>query len=132
MFCLLHRFARTFSQSPRFFSGTGCFVDCFGSQRRKEFLARCGFNSLTEVDSVAGFTRVLNELLVLQLVPCLELYLADVRGYLTAIIEDKTRHRQTDRPTRTGVAGPGRRAIAAVANHLAEPADLKSLQGIIF
>jgi len=96
--------------------------------RRKEFLARGGFNSLTEVDRVAGFTRVLNELLVLQgvslaaaretlepalnqarvlrhhilteQVPCLELYLADVRGYLTAIIADKTRHRQTDRPTR--------------------------------
>jgi hypothetical protein len=89
--------------------------------RRKEFLARCGFSSLTQVDRVAGFTKVLNELLVLQgvslaaaretlepalnearvlrhhilteQVPCLELYLADVRAYLTAIIADKTSQR---------------------------------------
>ena len=89
--------------------------------RRKEFLARCGFSSLTEVDRVAGFTKVLNELLVLQgasldaaretmqpslnqarvlrhqllteLIPCLELNIADVRAYITEIIEDKTRYR---------------------------------------
>jgi hypothetical protein len=96
--------------------------------RRKEFLARCGFDSLTEVDRVAGFTRVLNELLVLQgaslsaaretvepdrnvarvrrhlianeLIPCLGLYVADARAYLTEIMEDKTRYRKTDRPAR--------------------------------
>jgi hypothetical protein len=94
--------------------------------KRKEFLAGCGFKSLTEVDRIDGFTKVLNELLVLQgaslqagmeaedltinkarvlrnqilteLVPCLELYVADVRAYLTAIMEDKNRWWKIDRP----------------------------------
>lgn len=96
--------------------------------KRKEFLLRCGFDSLTKVDRVDGFTKVLKELQVLQgvdvdagiesedltinkartlrhfiltdLVPCLELYLADVRGYLTSIMEDKNRWWKIDRPAR--------------------------------
>ena len=95
---------------------------------RKEFLRQCGFDSLTAVDRTAGFTKVLNELQVLQgtslkaaheavdpslnecrilrhniltqLIPCLELYIEDVRGYLTEIVEAKTRYRKTDRPMR--------------------------------
>jgi hypothetical protein len=94
--------------------------------KRKELIARCGFKSLTEVDRVAGFTKVLNELLVLQgtslkaareaddpsinegrvlrtlilteLVPCLELYIADVRAYIQRIMEDKNRYWKIDRP----------------------------------
>ena len=94
--------------------------------KRKEFLLRCGFDSLTKVDRVDGFTKVLKELLVLQgtdlnaaiesedltinkartirnfivsdLVPCLELYIADVRSYLTSIMEDKNRWWKIDRP----------------------------------
>jgi hypothetical protein len=97
-------------------------------QRRKEFLARCGFDSLTKVDRVDGFTKVLKELQVLQgvsvdagieaedltinkartfrhfiltdLVPCLELYIADVRGYMTSIMGDKNRWWKIDRPAR--------------------------------
>lgn len=97
-------------------------------QKRKEFLVRCGFNSLTEVDRVDGFTRVLKELQVLQgtdlkagieagdlsinlartlrhqilteLVPCLELYVADVRAYMTEIMQDKNRWWKIDRPVR--------------------------------
>lgn len=96
--------------------------------KRKEFLLKCGFNSLTEVDRVDGFTKVLKELQVLQgvdvdaalesedltinrertfrhfiltdQVPCLELYVADVRGYLTSIMEDKNRWWKIDRPVR--------------------------------
>lgn len=96
--------------------------------KRKELLARCGFSSLKQVDRVDGFTKVLNELLVMQgaslqagmeaedqtinrartlrhhiineLVPCLELYLADVRGYMTSIMEDKNRWWKIDRPVR--------------------------------
>ena len=96
--------------------------------KRKEFLLRCGFDSLTKVDRVDGFTKVKMELLVLQgvsvkagiesedltinkartirhfivtdLVPCLELYVADVRGYMTSIMEDKNRWWKIDRPTR--------------------------------
>lgn len=95
---------------------------------RKEFLARCGFTSLTLVDRVDGFTKVLKELLVLQgtdlqaaceaddgsinkartiryhllneLVPCLELYIPDVREYMTSILEDNRRWWKLDRPTR--------------------------------
>ena len=96
--------------------------------KRKEFLLGCGFDSLTQVDRVAGFTKVKNELLVLQgvsikaaqetidptlndgrtlrhfiltdQVPCLELYLDDVRGYMTSIMEDKNRWWKIDRPAR--------------------------------
>lgn len=96
--------------------------------KRKEFLARCGFKSLTEVDRVDGFTKVLKELQVLQgtdlkagiesedltinqartirhfiltdQVPCLELYIADVRAYMTSIMEDKNRWWKIDRPVR--------------------------------
>jgi hypothetical protein len=96
--------------------------------KRKEFLARCGFDSLTKVDRVDGFTKVLNELLILvgesvaagiesedltinrarvlrnqiltEIIPCLELYVEDLRGYLTAIMEDKNRWWKIDRPAR--------------------------------
>lgn len=94
--------------------------------KRKEFLARLGFDSLTKVDRTDGFTRVKNELLVLvgtslkaglevndptlnkarnyrhlilnELSPCLGVYVADVTGYLTAIMEDKNRWWKIDRP----------------------------------
>lgn len=94
--------------------------------KRKEFLKGCGFDSLKDVDRVAGFTKVLNELLVLQgvslkaahetvdpslnrsrvlrnhilteLVPCLELYVEDVRAYITKIMQDKNRWWKIDRP----------------------------------
>lgn len=88
--------------------------------KRKEFLARCGFKSLTEVDRTAGFTKVLNELIVLQggtnlkaaretvdptlnearvlrhqiaaeLIPCLELYIPDVRAYLSEVLASQPR-----------------------------------------
>lgn len=96
--------------------------------KRKEFLAGCGFDSLTHVDRVDGFTKLLKELQVLQgvdlsaareaddpsinagrvlrhqilteLVPCLELYGTDVKAYITSIIEDKNRWWKIDRPTR--------------------------------
>jgi hypothetical protein len=85
--------------------------------KRKEFLQRCGFDSLTKVDRTEGFTRVKNELLILQrpdlkaaretvdpglnearvlrhqllteLIPCLELYVADVRAYLAEALANQ-------------------------------------------
>lgn len=88
-------------------------------RRRKEFLRGCGFESLTQVDRTAGFTRVLNELRILvnpdlqaaaetiqpernearvfrfvireQLLPCLALYEPDPVGYLRTILDGKTR-----------------------------------------
>lgn len=96
--------------------------------KRKELLRNCGFDSLTKVTRVDGFTKVLNELLVLQgtslkagiesedqsinrartirhqiaaeLIPCLELYIQDVPSYLTSIMEDKNRWWKLDRPAR--------------------------------
>lgn len=97
--------------------------------KRKEFLARCGFKSLTEVDRTEGFTRVLNELLVMQgvslqaaketvdpslnqarvlrhqilteIIPCLELYRGDaLTSDLAKIMEDKNRWWKLDRPER--------------------------------
>ena len=82
--------------------------------KRKEFLLRCGFDSLTKVDRTEGFTRVKNELFLLQrpdlkaaretidpslnesrvlrhgilteLIPCLEVYVPDVRAYLAEVL----------------------------------------------
>jgi len=82
--------------------------------KRKEFLLRCGFQSLKDVDRTHGFTRVKNELTLLQrpdlkaaretvdsslnearilrhgiltdLIPCLELYIPDVRAYLAEVL----------------------------------------------
>lgn len=96
--------------------------------KRKEFLLRCGFKSLTDVDKIDGFTKVLKELVALQgvgvnagieadnlyinqarvlrhqivneLIPCLELYIADVPAYITTIMEDKNRWWKIDRPVR--------------------------------
>lgn len=94
--------------------------------KRREFLAECGFASLTLVDRTDGFTKVKNGLLVLigtsvkagmevgdptlnrarifrhvimnELSPCLALYVEDFAGYLTAIMEDKNRWWKIDRP----------------------------------
>lgn len=96
--------------------------------KRKEFLARCGFVSLTKVDRMEGFTKVKNELLLLisdhtnlkaaaeaenpllnkarvwrhvivnELTPCLALYEEDVAGYITEIMADKNRWWKIDRP----------------------------------
>lgn len=85
--------------------------------KRKEFLRRCGFASLTLVDRVNGFTKVKNELEILirpnidaareaedqtinlartlrwtirnNLLPCLALYHPDSEGYLAEVIQDK-------------------------------------------
>lgn len=89
------------------------------NEKRKEFLASCGFSSLTQVDRTAGFTKVLNELIVLQgtslkaaheaidpalnearvlrnqiaaeLVPCLEVYVEYSLGYINAILKNRFR-----------------------------------------
>lgn len=96
--------------------------------KRKELIARCGFNSLTKVDRMDGFTKVKNELLILisdntnlkaaaesenpllnqarvfkfkimnELLPCLALYVADVPAYITSIMEDKNRWWKIERP----------------------------------
>jgi hypothetical protein len=96
---------------------------------RKELLARCGFDSLTEVDRTDGFTKVLSEVMVLQgtslkaaaeaedptlnkarvlrhqiltiLVPCYEFYEPNAMEEITGIMEDKNRWWRIDhQPTR--------------------------------
>ena len=44
--------------------------------------------------------RVLRHQILTELIPCLEIYLDDVRGYITEIMESKFRWRKTDRPAR--------------------------------
>lgn len=44
--------------------------------------------------------RVLRNVILTELVPCLELYVEDVNAYITAIIEDKNRWWKIDRPGR--------------------------------
>ena len=95
---------------------------------RKRILAECGFESLTAVDRVTGFTKVLKALQVLQeddldagieaddttindgrvlrnvilteIVPCLELYVDNVQAVMTDIMQDKNRWWKIDRPIR--------------------------------
>lgn len=90
-----------------------------GEIERRAMLERCGFSSLTRVDRLDGFTKVLNEVISLrgdnvqaaiesedqtinkavrlryvileELVPCLELYVSDVRRYLQEILDDRNR-----------------------------------------
>jgi hypothetical protein len=96
-------------------------------QRRKDLLSRCGFTSLTLVDTRAGFDRVLAELgaerddlkrtaeiadptigearrlrqvIRAEILPCLALYEPDPERYLQAVIADKIRWSKTDKPTR--------------------------------
>jgi hypothetical protein len=94
---------------------------------RRDFLQRCGFDSLTKVDRVDGFTRVKKELEILiapdldaatetadltinrartlrhvirhDLLPCLSLYVDDAVGFMRAIMQDKNRWWKIDRPT---------------------------------
>lgn len=44
--------------------------------------------------------RVLRNVILTELVPCLELYVADVQAYITEIMEDKNRWWKIDRPER--------------------------------
>lgn len=44
--------------------------------------------------------RVLRNVILTELVPCLELYVEDVKGYITEIMEDKNRWWKIDRPGR--------------------------------
>lgn len=51
-------------------------------------------------DTTENRARILRHKIVTELIPCLELYVEDVRGYLTAIMEDKNRWWKIDRPVR--------------------------------
>jgi len=85
--------------------------------KRKELLAKCGFQSLTDVDRTTGFTLVLNEVRVLRgtdlkaaretidptlndarillnqivtdLIPCLEVYVKDIHAYAAEAFQYK-------------------------------------------
>ena len=87
--------------------------------KRKEFLANCGFSSLTKVDKTAGFTKVIHELIVLQgvslksagetvdpslnearilrnqicgeIIPALEIYVEHAISYIGAILKNRFR-----------------------------------------
>jgi len=51
-------------------------------------------------DLTINQARVLRNQILTELVPCLELYIGDVAGYMAAIMEDKNRWWKIDRPTR--------------------------------
>ena len=53
---------------------------------------------LEATDPTLNQARVLRTRILTDLVPCLELYLEDVRGYITEIIQDKNRWWKIDRP----------------------------------
>ena len=69
----------------------------------KELTAMLGVSipAAREADDLTiNRARVLRNKILTELVPCLELYLADVQGYLAEIMEDKNRWWKIDRPTR--------------------------------
>lgn len=69
----------------------------------KELTAMLGVSvqSAREADDLTlNRARILRNKILTELVPCLELYVADVKGYLTEIIEDKNRWWKIDRPER--------------------------------
>lgn len=51
-------------------------------------------------DQTINKSRVLRHQIAAEIIPCMELYIADVRGYITTIMEDKNRWWKIDRPTR--------------------------------
>lgn len=69
----------------------------------KELTAMLGVNvnAAIEADNLyINRARVLRNVILTELMPCLELYVADVKGYLTEIIQDKNRWWKIDRPAR--------------------------------
>jgi len=51
-------------------------------------------------DLTINKARTIRHFILTDLVPCLELYVADVRGYMMSIMEDKNRWWKIDRPAR--------------------------------
>lgn len=51
-------------------------------------------------DQTINRARVLRNKILTELIPCLEVYVEDVKGYLTSIMEDKNRWWKIDRPVR--------------------------------
>jgi len=51
-------------------------------------------------DTTANDARVLRNQILTEIIPCLELYVSDIRGYLTEIMADKNRWWKIDRPVR--------------------------------
>ncbi|HTB85982.1 MAG TPA: hypothetical protein VK742_20220 [Candidatus Sulfotelmatobacter sp.] len=69
----------------------------------KELQAMLGVNikAAQEADNLyINRARVLRNVILTELVPCLELYVEDVQGYITKIMEDKNRWWKIDRPGR--------------------------------
>ena len=69
----------------------------------KELQAMLGVSiqAATEADNLyINKARVLRNVILTELVPCLELYVADVNAYLTEIMQDKNRWWKIDRPER--------------------------------
>lgn len=69
----------------------------------KELTAMLGvsLNAGMEADNLyINRARVLRNLILTELVPCLELYVADANAYMTEIMEDKNRWLKIDRPAR--------------------------------
>jgi hypothetical protein len=51
-------------------------------------------------DPTINQARVQRNYILTELIPCLELYVADVAGFIAEIMEDKNRWWKLDRPTR--------------------------------
>jgi bacterioferritin-associated ferredoxin len=69
----------------------------------KELKAMLGVdtNAAREADNLyINRARVLRNVILTELIPCLEIYVEDVQGYITAIMEDKNRWWKIERPAR--------------------------------
>ena len=84
-------------------------------------------------DLTINQARVWRNQIVSELVPCLELYIADVAGYMASIMEDKNRWWKIDRPARGMTlmdldAKPTFRTDRRTSQTVEMPSQLKQMQ----
>ncbi len=75
--------------------------ECTKLMKELKTLLGVDLKAAREADDLSiNAARVLRNQILTQLVPCLELYIADVAGYMAEIVEDKNRWWKIDRPAR--------------------------------
>jgi hypothetical protein len=83
------------------------------------------------VDPTLNEARILRNQILTELVPCLEVYVLDVRAFMTGIMEDKNRWWKIDRPSRDIQLTDldARPVVRQIGKELKEsPSQLKQLQ----
>jgi hypothetical protein len=97
----LAKFSEILGRSIASADDIGRIDECTKLMNELKVLLGVSLQAATEADDLTiNRARVLRNKILTELVPCLELYVDDVAGYITEIIEDKNRWWKLDRPTR--------------------------------